>query len=151
MTLIIAAWEITTDSHIPGFGDFNEGATIDTETGLKHRIFAAVTYKNLNSYVTLLCMALPFLAYGLFILEKQWLSIIALVGSILVLIINSSRGGLMCLAIDVIVFVFNYRKQQFAYKKTITLVSFIAIAFCMRKASRMSMWVKRWLQNWVKP
>lgn len=131
LTLFIAAWEITTDSHIPKLGDFNEGATIDTETGLKHRIFAAVTYKNLNSYVTLLCMALPFLAYGLFILEKQWLSIIALVGSILVLIINSSRGGLMCLAIDVIVFVFIYRKQQFAYKKTITLVSFIAIAFCI--------------------
>ena len=37
----------------------------------------------------------------------------------------------MCLAIDVIVFVFIYRKQQFAYKKTITLVSFIAIAFCI--------------------
>ena len=130
MTLIIAAWEITTDSHIPGFGDFNEDAEIASETGLEHRRFAAVTYKNLNSYVTLLCMALPFLAYGLFILEKKWLSIIAIVGSILVLIINSSRGGLMCLAIDVIVFVIIYRKQQFAYKKIITFVSFIAIVFC---------------------
>ena len=129
LTLFIAAWEITTDSHIPKFGDFNEGATIDTGTGLKHRIFAAVTYKNLNSYVTLLCMAFPYLAYGLFILEKQWLSIIVLIGSILVLIVNSSRGGLMCLAIDVIVFALIYRKQQFAHKKLVTSFVLIAIVY----------------------
>ncbi len=128
LTLIIAAWEVFTDSHLPGVGDYNEGAEIATSSGYEKRTFAAVTYKNLNSYVTLLCMSLPFLSYGLFVLQKKWLSLIAIIGSVLVLIINSSRGGLMCLAIDTIIFVFLYRKQQFAYKKTVTLVAIVILS-----------------------
>ena len=38
---------------------------------INNYIFAAVTYMNLNSYVTLLCMALPFLVYGTSILQKK--------------------------------------------------------------------------------
>jgi O-antigen ligase len=129
LTLIVATWEISTDSHIPEFGDFNEGAEIATESGFEHRLFAAVTYKNLNSYVTLLCMALPFLTYSIFILPNKWFSLISVIGSIIVLIINSSRGGLMCLVIDVFIFTFLYRKQHFAYKKTITFLSIVAIIF----------------------
>lgn len=128
LTLIVATWEISTDSHIPEFGDFNEGTEIATESGFEHRLFAAVTYKNLNSYVTLLCMALPFLVYGLFILRRKWLSLIAVIGSILILIINSSRGGLMCLMVDIIVFLLIYRKISFPHKKFITIIGIIAIA-----------------------
>ena len=128
-TLVIAAWEIITDSHIPGLGDFNADTQIATEYGYEPRIFAAVTYKNLNTYVTILCMSLPFLIYGLFVLPKKWISLIAVIGSILVLIVNSSRGGLMCLMIDLIAFVCLYQKQQFAYKKHITFIALIVIAF----------------------
>lgn len=127
LTLIVASWEIITDSHIPGFGDFNEGSEIKTMSGSEHRIFAAVTYKNLNSYVTILCMALPFLIYGLFVLQKKWISLVAIIGSIIILIINSSRGGLMCLAIDLIVFICLYRKQQFRYKKALTVLALLLV------------------------
>lgn len=128
-TLIIAAWEVTTNSHIPGFGDFNADTQIATEYGFEQRVFAAVTYRNLNTYVTLLCMALPFLIYGLFVLPHKWISLIAIVGSVLILIINSSRGGLMCLIVDLMIFACLYRKQQFAYKKTVTVVTLLAITF----------------------
>lgn len=129
LTLIIAAWEITTNSHLPGVGDYNAEAEIASDSGLELRVFAAVTYRNLNSYVTLLCMMLPFLIYGLFVLPKKWLSIIAIMGSVIVLIINSSRGGLLCLAIDVIIFFLFYRKHQIANKKIITFFAILIIAF----------------------
>lgn len=133
LTLIIATWEITTDSHITGFGDYNEDTNIDIDGRVERRIFAAVTYKNLNSYVTLLCMALPFLMYGLFVLQKKWFSLLVLLGAIVVLIVNSSRGGLMCLAVDLIVFALLYRKQKLPNKRLITFFVSIAIVLIILK------------------
>lgn len=128
LTLLIAAWEIATDSHLAGIGDFNENAEIVTaDGGYEHRIFAAVTYMNLNSYVTLLCMALPFLVYGTSILQKKWISILAIIGSCCVLFVNASRGGLMCLAIDCIILIIFYRKFHFSNKRIITLFMIIAL------------------------
>lgn len=133
LTLIIAFWEITTDSHMAGFGDYNEDANIDIDGRVERRIFAAVTYKNLNSYVTLLCMALPFLMYGLFVLPQKWFSLLVLLGAIVVLIVNSSRGGLMCLAVDLIVFALLYRKQKLPNKRLITFFVSIAIVLIILK------------------
>lgn len=128
LTLFIAAWEIMTDSHLVGVGDFNVDAEIATaDGGSEHRIFAAVTYMNLNSYVTLLCMALPFLVYGTFTLQKKWLSVFAIVGSCCVLLVNASRGGLMCLAIDCVILAVYYRKFQFSNKRIITFFAIIAL------------------------
>lgn len=128
LTLCIAAWEIATDSHLAGIGDFNENSEITTaDGGSEHRIFAAVTYMNLNSYVTLLCMALPFLVYGTSILQKKWISILAIIGSCCVLFVNASRGGLMCLAIDCIILIIFYRKFHFSNKRIITLFMIIAL------------------------
>ena len=132
-TLMIAFWEITTDSHIAGFGDYNEDANIDIDGRVERRIFAAVTYKNLNSYVTLLCMALPFLMYGLFVLQKKWFSLLVLLGAVVVLIVNSSRGGLMCLAVDFVVFALLYRKQNLPNKGLITFFVSIAIILIIVK------------------
>lgn len=142
LTLCIAAWEIATDSHLSGVGDFNEDSKIaTTDGGLERRIFAAVTYKNLNSYVTLLCMALPFLVYGISILQKKWLSIFAIIGSCCVVIINASRGGLMCLVIDCIILAIFYRKFQFSNKKLVTffvvvLLSIFIVLFGLSIASQ---------------
>lgn len=120
-TLFIAAWEIATDSHLAGIGDFNEDSEIATaDGGSEHRIFAAVTYMNLNSYVTLLCMALPFLVYDTYILQKKWLSVLAVIGSCCILLVNASRGGLMCLAIDCVILAIYYRKFHFSNKRIIT-------------------------------
>lgn len=119
ITLCIAFWEILTDSHIPHYGDFNalEQGGIGT---LSHRIYAAVTYGNLNSYNTLLCMAFPFLCFGVFKLQKKVPVVLAIVGSIIVLIVNSSRGALLALAINIIVFLYYYWKQPFQHKRLIT-------------------------------
>lgn len=127
-TLFIAAWEISTDSHLAVFGDFNEDSEIATiDGGSEHRIFAAVTYKNLNSYVTLLCMALPFLVYGISILQKKWLTVFAIIGSCCILLVNASRGGLICFVIDCIILAIFYRKFQFSNKRIITFFAIILL------------------------
>lgn len=122
LTLCVAFWEIFTNQHIPYYGEFNEGNTISTASGgQQERIFAAVTYQNLNTYVTLLCMALPFLMMGLFRLPHKFWSILAICGAIVVLIVNSSRGGIFALVVDLVLFLYFYLKQPIKYKKTITL------------------------------
>lgn len=122
LTLCVAFWEIFTNQHIPYYGEFNEGNTISTASGgQQERLFAAVTYRNLNTYVTLLCMALPFLMMGLFRLPHKFWSILAICGAIVVLIVNSSRGGIFALVVDLVLFIYFYLKQPIKYKKTITL------------------------------
>lgn len=122
LTLCVAFWEIFTNQHIPYYGEFNEGSTISTASGgQQERLFAAVTYRNLNTYVTLLCMALPFLMMGLFRLPHKFWSILAICGAIFVLIVNSSRGGIFALVVDLVLFLYFYLKQPIKYKKTITL------------------------------
>lgn len=127
LTFPIALWEITTGAHLPNVGDFNEGEGIAGSSEL--RIFAAVTYKNLNSYVTLLCSSLPFLMLGILQSSNKRLPIITTFGSILILIINSSRGGLLCLCIYLIIFFVYYFKTPFPYKKLVSIFTIIVGIF----------------------
>lgn len=123
LTMVVAFWEILTNSHIPQFGDFNaEQSIMDKDGVLEERIFAAVTYKNLNSYVTLLCMAIPLLMLSIFQLKHTVRSIcIALLAMVLV-IINSSRGGFMCLFLFLLVLFLFYPKINFAHKKALSVL-----------------------------
>ncbi len=132
ITLCIALWEVITDSHIPQFGDFNAVYQKEGVATLSHRIYAAVTYKNLNSYSTLLCMALPILCYGLFNMPRKIPFIIAIIGASTMLIINASRASLLALIIDLIILLFFYRKMQIKHKKVKTslLIICIAIIIC---------------------
>lgn len=127
LTLPVALWEITTGSHLPNFGDFNEGQGISGSSEL--RIFAAVTYKNLNTYVTLLCSSLPFLMLGILQSSNKILPTVTTFGSIVILIINSSRGGLLCLCICLIVFSVYFFKTPFPYKKFISIFIIIVGIF----------------------
>lgn len=126
ITLCVALWEVITDSHIPQFGDFNAVNQGGVAT-LSHRIYAAVTYKNLNSYSTLLCMALPILCYGVFNMPQKIPFTIAIFGASIMLIINASRASLLALIIDLIILIFFYRRLQIKNKKIITLFLIISI------------------------
>ncbi len=56
ITIPIALWEITTGQHLSS-GSYNIDSVIDGH----YRIFAAVTFGNLNSYVLMMTMSQPFL------------------------------------------------------------------------------------------
>lgn len=111
----IAFWEIVTDNHLET-GSFNEGATIANEL----RTFAAVNFGNLNTYVTLLCSALPFLFAGILHNGRRLFSTIAILGTIVILFVNSSRGGIICLFVYSLLFILFYRKTEFRFKGIFT-------------------------------
>jgi O-antigen ligase len=120
LTFPIAFWEIISGNHLEKWGDFNEGAMIYGAGATIERVFAAVTYMNLNSYVTLICSSLPFVLAGVFLLRKKILPLLVGLCASIILIINSSRGGIICLGIYFITFLWFYRKVQFRYKKLIS-------------------------------
>lgn len=100
---LIAGWELLTNDHL--------SVAIDMPKDCR---MAAVTFGNRNSFITVLCFSLPWIAYLIFRLtennfvEKSILCFVILV-SLIVLMFNSSRGGLMSFGIMVSVGVIVYR------------------------------------------
>lgn len=125
LTYPIAFWEIISGKHLAKWGDFNAESSIAlVDGGTQQRVFAAVTYKNLNSYVTLLCMALPMAFAAIVELKhKIYPFVISFVAACLVLI-NASRGGFVCIIADIVVLFFFYRQAHFRYKRFVSVLLF---------------------------
>lgn len=124
-TFPIAFWEISTGEHLEKWGDFNADSSIGLAGGgAQQRVFAAVTYKNLNSYVTLLCMALPMAFAAIVELRHKIYPFIISFIAICLVLINASRGGFVCLIADFVVLFFFYRKAHFRYKRFVTVLLF---------------------------
>ena len=120
LTLPIAYWEIFTGNHLSS-GSFNANDVINNH----YRVFAAVTFRNLNSYVLMLCYSIPFLVM-MFIdnstkrIEKVF-SLLTYFLVTIVLIINASRGGYVCLIISLLIlFCYIYIKINVYLKILIT-------------------------------
>ena len=110
----VAFWEISTGSHIPYFGDYNDGSMLVGADGVSQdRRFAAVTFKNLNTYGTVLCSALPFVLAACFLMREKFIPLCISLAAIVILIINSSRASMMCIAIDLFFFLVYFRKERF--------------------------------------
>lgn len=115
ITLIIAFWELTTDNHLPTA--FQESDLMLVVDGLAlHRKFAAVTFGNLNGYVTFLCFALPFLFYrtvtSLGNKKMSLLNVFVVICCIFCCTANGSRGGLLSCAIMVVIFLIYLPKNR---------------------------------------
>lgn len=125
ITLVIAIWEITTGKHL-------SMSVQDSELVYKigreiiNRQFASVTFGNYNSYVTFICMALPFIFYFLLGKNKKkytFYSIIVLILSACVILFNSSRGGILCL----VSFLFLYIIKASSNKMTLLFICLSAL------------------------
>ncbi|OKZ43679.1 MAG: hypothetical protein BHV68_04150 [Bacteroidales bacterium 43_8] len=113
ITIPIAIWEITSGDHLSS-GSFNVG---QIRADGNYRIFAAVTFANLNSYSLMLTYTLPFLILLIWnnsIKKVKWFRLFVWLIFCLVfvvLIINSSRAAFVCLfsaIVLMIVFRFKY-------------------------------------------
>ena len=107
ITLPIAFWEITTFQHLSS-GSFNDIGPA--------KVFAAVTFMNYNSYVVMLIYAFTFICCAFLqkIRGKFWI-LVLLICTMIVLLINASRGGLLCSAILLMVlfaFVFLFSESK---------------------------------------
>lgn len=134
MTLVVAIWEITTDNHLSYsqqeaglVSNFGHGIVVD------HR-FASVTFYNYNSYVTFLCFALPFLYHRLKSVYKEnfrekvlMITVIAL--SIVCIIYNASRGGMISLFVISLLYLFSNRSLKSSIKSLIFFIAIIGVVF----------------------
>lgn len=106
LTLVVAMWEITTDHHLSISKQKSDLAMMDKGI-VTYRNFASVTFYNYNTYVTFLSFACPFLYYFLFKKIKPTVTIITIVAlalSALVVTMNASRGGMIAIAVMLVVY-----------------------------------------------
>ena len=128
LTSFVAIWEFTTDHHlnISRYGyDGVRMANLGTEIMQRH--FAAATFTNLNSYVTFLCFAFPFLSYGFMQAKKKSFEsiffILNIFLSIIFILFNASRGGLLTICLMGLTYLLSSKKNQ----RTIMLLTIILI------------------------
>jgi O-antigen ligase len=115
-TLGIAVWEILTDEHL-SMSKQETGLVMNYAGETINRQFASVTFGNYNSYVTFLCFALPFLFYHMLVAAKlslkSMLSILAIILSVVCVLINASRGGLITASVMLVIYVsFSISKRR---------------------------------------
>lgn len=113
----VAVWEMTTGNHIARWGDYNdEWQLMGADGTVQNRVFAAVTFRNLNTYGTVLCSALPFVFSGCFIMKRRLFPLCVALIAIVLLIINSSRASMGCVIVNIFFFILYFRKERFRHK-----------------------------------
>ncbi len=136
ITLPIACWEFVTDQHLP-WSILGSDVQMNFGGGeVLQRRFAAITFGNLNMYNVILCYVFVFIAYKIIskdvaITKLQICNWLLLVMVCLVVILNSSRASMLCLAIGVLClclyFVRNSWKMLSLLMLFIGIVIYIAI------------------------
>ena len=123
LTSVVGFWELTTDNHL-AYSQMDEAKASNVGGEIVLRKFAAVTFYNLNGYVTYLCFCLPFLLYGFSLEEKllKWMSFIALIIAIVLILCNASRGGMFTIVICLAVFFLMSQKNKSLIYSFIVLI-----------------------------
>lgn len=115
LTLVVALWEFTTDQHL-SFAYDDSDLMMNAGNGeVVQRLFASVTFGNPNAYVTFLCFALPFLLFNLLSADfgkKTIWSISAVILTIITLLLDASRGGILAMAVMGVIFIFMAPKSK---------------------------------------
>ena len=129
LTFPIAFWEINTGLHLPFC--YTEGFEITGADGLtEERIFASTTFANLNTYVSLLCVCLPFMFSAIFVYDRyKWFFFVVSIISIVLLLINSSIGGMLVIIIDLFLFLWFYYRSNLQYKSIVSVLVFVIAAY----------------------
>lgn len=113
-TLVVALIEIFFNIHLSSsfFGSDNY-VNIDGDVVLKK--FAAVTFGNYNTYVTVLCMSLPF-ALNYYLINQKWkakfLTLFAFLSSTIVVLTNASRGGVLAFSVISLFYIYYLHKSE---------------------------------------
>lgn len=137
ITLIIAMWEVTTDNHLSySQQQSNLVMNMGGNMMLTHK-FASVTFYNYNSYVTFLCFSLPFILYRMrqFAVDKtEKLFVLAVVSlSVICILYNASRGGLLSCLIMVITYMFSSQSRKSSFRILfVTLIVSASVLYVFR-------------------
>lgn len=125
---MVAIWELKTGNHLGMAYDQDEMMNAGS-FALEH-LTASVTFMNYNSYNTFLCFSFPWIFY--IMLDKsrrtteKWLSLIALILSLLIMLINASRGSVLSAVIMFVIYY--YFSKKTLVKNVITMfILFLAL------------------------
>lgn len=114
LTLPIAIWELTSSNHLYTLDHLS--SLVESGRLLNGVVekFAGATFGNPNEYNTVISILLPYLFLNILLCNnnKQYLfSVGLLLLTIMVPIINSSRGSILAIFIDVTIFFYFYYKR----------------------------------------
>lgn len=125
LTLIVAIWELITNEHLPLA---LEDEVLRVGGMIVDKPFASVTFGNYNGYVVYLCMAMPFIYYQILCIQQQKgkaiFSTFILLVTIVVLLVNASRGGIISLGIMGIIFLLMTKRSKYKLLLIIALIGF---------------------------
>lgn len=127
ITIPIAIWEMTTGSHLLS-GSHNEGLMLAGQL----RVFAAVTFDNLNSYSVILSFALPFVFSAWTNSWNTKVKVMMVSISIImsgILLINASRGCILCLLLCVLFLLFSQIRHTSIIRILLAISVFIAVGY----------------------
>jgi O-antigen ligase len=101
----IALYELKTDVHLPMSVQQSESSLYGGEVD---RLFASVTFGNLNAYNVVLCMTLSMMLIGTLQKGKRivWVAYICALMSLLLIILNGSRAASICAALILTLYTF---------------------------------------------
>lgn len=129
ITAPIAIWEIVSGSHLSLSVQDASNEILNSLGERMSRMFASVTYGNLNTYVLVLVYCIPFvlMSIGLFKKDKiyPWL-LLAFI--IFIILINASRGGILCLTISLIYMIISFVRNKII-SRPFAICSFIILFF----------------------
>ena len=138
LTLPLALWELVTNSHF--YTNEIQSAITDggkAINGIKDKRYAAATFGNYNEYVTAVSFMLPYLFGAVLYFNsgrKQLYLLIILFLLSGVFMINASRGGILCLSINVVLFMkYSWRVSKKQRKKVLWAILFAIIVLCCYK------------------
>ena len=120
LTLPIAMWELTTSIHLYTLDDLSNYIERGGMLNGVIEKFAGATFANPNEYNTVICFSLPYLFLRILLSEnqKQYIfSLVLLLLTIVIPIVNSSRGSILTIVIDAIIFSYLYYKRYGKYNK----------------------------------
>lgn len=124
---VVSIWEIYTDNHLAMSRDSSGLIRNIGDDILLHQRFTSVTFFNFNTYVTVLCFALPWVFYRLAEttkIKQKLVCLYAILCSFIFIMYNASRGGALVLAIYAIIYLIFTPNSRGKY---ISIILFLAV------------------------
>ncbi len=132
ITSPFAIFELLFDIHLP-FSNLADNAVINYGNGVVvNKKFSALAFYNMNTYITALCYSLPYiLSIGLrkYSNKNQTFFLLLALSYLYLVLMNASRGGIVCSIAAFFCFLFYYKDVKYPSKKMWTFGSICLIFF----------------------
>lgn len=132
LTIPFAIYEFSTGNHFITL--HSESLSLLDADGIRvFRRYASVTYGNLNKYNVIICLCLPYILASFFWIKNkkyQFFHWIVLLAVTYIVLMNASRGALLCMVMAFGLFMYYMLKQNLV-NRVFVLVMLMAVAYVL--------------------